>query len=164
MTLLKRALWPAYEWRLRRLRRRLETAFSDETAAPGFPRLTPSAGQCAAVSVVVHFGFGAGLASAQVQCLSHWFNRIRVGHSFVDVDLTGDQFGKPDVQVGPSDSLYGGTRSREPVELHNETLERAERLAARAGLVSVREGIAKELQARRRAEHIPSSTAVSRTG
>lgn len=165
MTFLERALWPiAHQWQLRRLRRRLEGAFSDDTAAPGFPRSAPSAGQCAAVSTVVHYALGAGFASAQVEGLSHWFNRIRVGQSMVDVDLTGDQFGRPDVQAAPSGSLYGGTHARDTSELHNETLERAERLAARAGLATVRAKIAEELASRRGSEQIRSTIAVSRAG
>src|SRR5438046_1421466 len=113
MTPLDRALWAiAYKRRLRQLRERLESGFSNETAAPGFPGSTPSAGQCAAVSAVLHYAIGADFASARVNGLSHWFNRIRVGSSLIDVDLTGDQFGRPEIQQGPSGGLYAETRPR----------------------------------------------------
>ena len=166
MTLLDKALWPiAYEWRLRRLRRQLERAFSEETAAPGFPRSTPSAGQCAAVSTVLHYAFGAEFASARVDGLSHWFNRLKVGSSLVDVDLTGDQFGRAEIQQGPSGSLYEGTRPRDTHELSVETLERAVRLADRAGLTSIRDKIAVELNSRRTSEdRLQSLGVVSQTG
>lgn len=164
MTLLERALWSAQEWRLRRLRRKLDSAFSPETAAQGFPSTTPSAGQCAAVSVIVHFGLGAELASARVQGLSHWFNRFPMGADALDVDLTGDQFGFPPVQVASSGALYNETRRREPTELHLETLERAARLAQLAGLETIRAKIQQALAARHDSASRQGSRSLSHVG
>lgn len=164
MRLLERALWPAYKWRLRRLRRRLEGAFANDTSAPGFPCTSPSSGQCAAVSTVLHFALGAEYASAQIDGLSHWFNRVHVGSSSLDVDLTGDQFGRPAIQQALSGTLYEGTRHRNPHELRAETLERAAKLADRAGLKRVRDKIMEELNSRRASEEVHSIGIASRTG
>jgi hypothetical protein len=138
----------ALEWRLRLLRRKLVSAFSEDTAVSGFPRTTASSGQCAAVSAVLHFAFGAGFASAKINGLSHWFNRFQIGDRVLDVDLTGDQFGKPAIQQAPAGLLYEGTTSRETAELNQETLERAARLAAQARLPEVEKQIARELASR----------------
>jgi hypothetical protein len=142
----------------------LERAFTPDTAAKGFPLTTPSAGQCAAVSAIVHFDLGAELASAHVGGLSHWFNRFPVGEASLDVDLTGDQFGQPPVQVAVSGSLYEDTRRRNPSELHVETLERARRLADRAGLSAVSAKIARELASRRSAPDVQHASSFSRIG
>ncbi len=139
----------ALDWRLRRLRRKLESAFSEDTAASGFPRTTASSGQCAAVSTVLHFALGAGFASARIDGLSHWFSRFQIGDHVIDVDLTGDQFGRPAIQRAPAGLLYEGTSPRETRELNRETLERAARLAARAKLPSVEREILQELTTRR---------------
>lgn len=121
------------------LRARLEPHFSEETAASGYSRTSPSAGHCAAVAAIVASGAQPGLeeatcVSATVEGGSHWFNRLtRAGESF-DVDLTGDQFGRPAIQVARAGTLYSGTRERRTDELNEETRSRAALLAERAGL------------------------------
>jgi len=137
------------QWRLGRLRRALQDAFSEDTAAAGFPRTTPSAGHCAAVSAVTHFYLGGGFASAYVDGQSHWFNRFRIGPISIDADLTGDQFGRPEIQAEEAGRLYPGTRPRSPEELNDETLVRAATLARRARLEHVYRRIQSELDARR---------------
>jgi hypothetical protein len=117
-----------------RFRRRLESAYGPETASPNFPGSALSAGQCAATAAVFNAEIGGSFASARVDGLSHWFNRISIGPDQYDVDLTGDQFGRPTVQIGSAGSLYQGTRERSVSELNEETTRRAQILARKAGL------------------------------
>ena len=130
------------------VRRRLEEAFAADTAAPGFPGTVPSTGHCAAVSTIVHEVLGGDLVSAKVAGVSHWFNRLRSNGFDVDVDLTGDQFGFPEVQVATAGKLYAETRVRTFQHLNAETLWRARTLAARSGLHDVAMTIEKSLSDR----------------
>jgi hypothetical protein len=88
---------------------------------------------------------GGSLVSANVHGISHWFNRVRIDDQLLDLDLTGDQFGYPAVQIKPAEELYPHTRERSPSELNDETLRRAILLARRASLLEV----AKALENRR---------------
>lgn len=121
---------------LERLRATLEAAFSPETAAPGTDTTgrPPSAGQCAAVSMIVWDRFGGEFVSVSVQGQSHWFNRLNIGGRVMDVDLTGDQFGLQAVRFGEPGSLWANARPRSPHELREETVRRAILLAEKAGL------------------------------
>jgi hypothetical protein len=119
------------------LRRRLSGAFTRETAAPGYVPGIPSSGHCAAVAVIVQHSLGGEFISTIVDGQSHWLNRLSLHGQLVDLDLTGDQFGRPTIQVGPPGTLYPGTRVRLPEEVNAETLGRASRLADRAGLVEI---------------------------
>jgi len=118
------------------LRRVLEPHFSYETAAPGWPGPSSqsSTGQCAAVAVIVRARLGLGLVSANVQGQGHWFNRSEEKDNPFDVDITGDQFGAPSVQVKPAGTLYEHATSRSAGELRPETIDRARLLARKAGL------------------------------
>src|SRR5262245_57116842 len=91
---------------LEALRQRLEEAFSSETSAPGFEGDVSSAGHCAAVAVIVRQVLGGELVSAQVAGHSHWFNRVASDGGDVDIDLTGDQFAKPAIQISRAGALY----------------------------------------------------------
>ena len=117
---------------LERLRHALDRAFSPETALEGTQRRVASSGHCAAVAAIVLDRFGGYLVSTRLQGESHWFNRIRMGDSNVDVDLTGDQFGQPAIQTAPAGRLYPECRLRDPSELNQETRRRARLLAALA--------------------------------
>jgi len=117
----------------KRLRLRLEPAFGPETSSDD-STTTPSSGHCAAVSAIVYAQYGGAFVSAKVHNHSHWFNRLRVGGQWIDVDITGDQFGRPSVQAGPQGSLYEGSRLRQPSELNDETRRRAATLAEKAGI------------------------------
>jgi len=107
------------------LRRNLERAFSAETALSGGTGTGPSAGQCAATACIVLKNFGGDFVSAKVNGESHWFNRIHLPDATVDVDLTGDQFGREPIQIGPAGGLYPGTQIRGSDELNAETRHRA---------------------------------------
>ena len=115
----------------RQLRSALESAFSPETAFPGTHSDVPSSGHCAAVAAIVRRRLGGWLVSATVDNHSHWFNRLKAGKQLVDVDLTGDQFGRTPIQIAKFGRLYPGTRVRRPHELQVETLTRSELLEQR---------------------------------
>lgn len=123
---------------LANLRRQLDGAFTEDTAYPGTVASgqlsTASAGHCAVVAAIVQQQFGGDMFSTYVDGEEHWFNRISVGGMQVDVDLTGDQFGKPSVQIGTAGSLYPGATKRLFADLQHEALLRAKRLAERTGL------------------------------
>jgi hypothetical protein len=123
---------------LARLREQLEPHFNPDTAAPGFPRTTASAGHCAAVATILAESLQGTLVSARVGGISHWFNRFRVGSPSgdleLDADITGDQFGFQKVRLAEAGQLYEGTRERVPSELDDGTRKRADLLARRAGL------------------------------
>jgi hypothetical protein len=131
---------------LKELRLQLEREFRPDTAAPGFESGGPAAGQCAAVATIVNDLFGGELVSAIVQGQSHWFNQIRVGEARVEIDLTGDQFGRPPLQMAKLWSLYPDTKTRDFSELKAETLSRAAVLAARAQLTTVENSLRRSLQ------------------
>lgn len=125
-------------------RKRIEPHFAPDTAAGGWQNDSiPSAGHCAAVSAILfhelasltdRLGGRVLCVSAIVGGGSHWFTRVELPDGTWDIDLTGDQFGLPPVQIAAADSLYEGTRVREFSQLNEETLRRAALLAQRAGL------------------------------
>jgi hypothetical protein len=133
---------------LRGLRAKLEREFTPDTAAQGVDGNGPAAGQCAAVAAIVNALLGGALISANVKGHSHWFNQIPVGLTKVEVDLTGDQYGRAPLQVATPWSLYSGSRIRTFPELTPETLARAAILAERAGLADVESDLRKKLQHR----------------
>ena len=137
---------------LQLLRRRLESAYGPDTAAPGFVGNTPSTGQCAATSVIARELLGGEMVSAKVQGLSHWYNRFRVRDAFVDADITGDQFGLPILQVAAQGQLYADTRVRPREHLNAETLRRARLLAERAGATDIVDSVDAVLSSRQRSK------------
>jgi hypothetical protein len=80
---------------------------------------------------------------------SHWLNRFTLGSEEIDVDLTGDQFGLPALQMGEADSIYPETRVRRSEELTADTLLRARVLAERARLSSAAKAIDALLEQRK---------------
>jgi len=129
---------PDLEKSVRSLRQALQAAFGPDTSLPVAGYRSASAGHCAAVAVIVHRKLGGNLVSAKVDNESHWFNRIPVRGKWFDIDLTGDQFGRPPIQIVLADTLYPRTKLRDPKELNEETLERSSVLAQRAGLYTGR--------------------------
>jgi len=125
------------------LRRQLEGVFAPDTAAPGFPAVTPSGGHCAAVSLIAAEALGGELVSADVRGTSHWFNRIVTKRGSFDLDLTGDQFGYPALQIAEAERLYRDARARSLSDVNAETVARARVLAQRAGLTSVADSLRK---------------------
>lgn len=114
------------------VRRLLDAAFSPDTAAPNTHPGPASAGHCAAVAVIVRNFFGGSFVSTRVNGVSHWFNRIRNTAGLdVDLDLTGDQFGRSPVEMCASGMLWTESRVRMPQEVRAETVARARLLASR---------------------------------
>jgi hypothetical protein len=109
------------------LRRKLDKNFAADTCVGDFNEKVPATGHCAAVAIVVQQLFGGEFRSVMIGNYSHWFNRIEG----TDVDLTGDQFGRPAVQIGPN--LYPESNYRDPSHLNENTISRAELLAKRLG-------------------------------
>lgn len=122
---------------LAELREKLEHGFSPETAAAGFRGTGSATGQCAATTVIAREVLGGEFASASIDRQSHWFNRLHIDGSRLDVDLTGDQFGYPAVQVAAAGRLYSGSRLRHPEEVTAETLRRAVKLSRQAGMPEI---------------------------
>jgi hypothetical protein len=116
------------------LKKRLEGAFQPDTAARGFHGATASTGHCATVAVIIHEILGGEMVSAFVEGHSHWLNRLKSGGRCLDVDLTGDQFGRPSLQIADAGTLYPDARVRSRTELTEDTLIRAHLVATRAGL------------------------------
>ena len=119
---------------LAEIRARLEPSFSPELAKGGLSGRTPSAGHCAAVSLIIRDLLGGELVSSVVNGESHWFNRLSTSDGPIDVDITADQFGLDPVRVAEAGKLYSSTRLRFDSEIAPETLRRSELLRDRAGL------------------------------
>ncbi|MGN7918747.1 YunG family protein [Lysobacter sp. 22409] len=117
---------------LRQLRTQLEKGFSAETSLPGHTPGRLSAGQCAAVALVMHELLGGQLVSATVEGVSHWFNRLQTGNGQIDVDTTADQFGLPPIRISRAGELYPGTRLRNDSEVRDETRRRSNLLKRKA--------------------------------
>lgn len=111
-------------------RNQLEPHFSASTACPGTVWNVVSSGHCAVVALLTQNKFGGELVSTKINGHSNWFNRI----DGYDVDLTGDQFGFDEVQIKPQGTLYNDVKIRTIDEVNEETFERAELLAEKAGI------------------------------
>jgi len=122
---------------LSRLRSALENAFSPDTAWRQTTGSTTSAGHCGAVAAIVHRRYGGKLLQTWVRGTEHWFNRLATKEGPVDVDLTGDQFGFPPVQIERAGHLYLEASLRPAADLKPETIDRAERLLERARSLGV---------------------------
>jgi hypothetical protein len=89
------------------------------------------------------------MISTHIAGCSHWLNRLQLGGREVDVDLTGDQFGLPPIQIKAVGQLYPDTRVRGREELNEETLERARTLARRTRLGAAARALEAELRKRK---------------
>jgi hypothetical protein len=119
---------------LARTRSLFDAAFSADTAAPGTQDARDSRpnGHCAIAAIFINRQLGGEFVSATLSSgVSHWFNRIRFGGEWFDVDLTGDQFGEDPVRVGSPNSLWAGTRSRSEVDINADTWRRHELFSSR---------------------------------
>jgi len=118
----------------RELRACLERAFSPETAQLGSSSSVPSAGQCAAVAVIVQEILGGQMVSARVNGFSHWFNRLPTLEGEIDLDITADQFGHSPILTSRAGDLYPETRVRKAAEVAAETRARSDLLKQRSGV------------------------------
>ena len=107
------------------LRNDLEKIFSKETAYPSSrENPTPSAGHCAVVACMIHRLYPVfDIVSTVVtpiddpsrQC-SHWLNALRMDDLSWFVDLTGDQFGYPKIQIFSGDINDYRIRSEDHID------------------------------------------------
>ncbi len=130
----------AAERAVRDLREAVGNVFGPDTAWDPAAYRGGADGHCAAVSAIVWALLGGELVSTARERVSHWHNRLPVRREdgqtdFVDVDLTGDQFGHAAVRVSVGRHLYDDGRARTGADLADETLVRASLLAKRAGLL-----------------------------
>jgi hypothetical protein len=134
---------------VRHLRKSLDEGFAPDTASPGFPGHTPSSGHCAAAALIANQVLGGQLVSARVKGKSHWFNRFPLEEGALDVDITGDQFDLPRIQIEVAGELFPGTRVRSIDQVHAETIERAIVLAKRSGLDDVLHNLRRALDSQK---------------
>ncbi len=110
-------------------RKAFEKHFDEKLALAGETLTTRSSGHCAIVAVIIHRLSGGALVSTETNGQSHWWNRFTwtdaVETLTVDVDLTGDQFGFPEVNVSVNQELYPDSKVRVLSELKPETWTRA---------------------------------------
>lgn len=104
---------------LRQVRRILDKIFAPETQSKGTHSHIPSAGHCAITALLLQSKFQGQLVSAKVQGVSHWYNNL----DGIYVDLTGDQFGFPKVQISDRE-IYPDTKVRNLAEITPETFLR----------------------------------------
>jgi len=95
------------------LREAMDETFSCDTTWGDCRLEAPSAGHCFVASMVVQDLFGGCIVFGEVDDTSHYWNKI----GGLEVDVTGDQFRQPEVQVKkgqirPSKTLF----RREPQE------------------------------------------------
>lgn len=129
----------AVERAARDLRQALGNAFGRDTAWDAAAYRGGADGHCAAVAAIVWMLLGGELMSTASETVAHWYNRLTVrrddgAEGFVDLDLTGDQFGYAAVRLSFQQVLYEDGRQRTGADLADETLGRARRLAQRAAL------------------------------
>jgi hypothetical protein len=137
-------------------RETLKTAFGPDTAydATEYSRSVAAGGSVTkghsySVAVVAWAQFDCDIVSGMAHGERHaWFRAYVRGNKAFDVDLTGDQFGLPEVQVVEAGRLYVGRATVRGIEaIRPPLLRRAERLAMRAGLTYAAGRIAERLAA-----------------
>lgn len=121
-----------YKQRYKKILEQLEPYFSEETCLGEFDPECPSRGHCAVVAAIVNSNGVGYFVSTKINGESHWYSKVYLMEQWWFLDLTGDQFGYPKVQISKA-PLYEGTRIREDEELNEETRKRARLLAERAG-------------------------------
>jgi hypothetical protein len=106
------------------LKARLERAWGADTAVDvaGWSASCPSWGQCAVTALIVQDIFGGSLMRAEVDGISHYWNKLPTGEQ---IDLTRDQFATFRIDGPPEE------RSREYVLSNLDTLCRYELLKSR---------------------------------
>lgn len=124
---------------MRLLRRLLELEFSDDLRNQPAPEgCIPSTGHCAIVANLCTSLWDMDLRSTTIQGQSHWYSRYYYDvdgcEHFIDIDLTGDQFGLPPVQISePLVDLYPESRRRGFWEIDENTEKRTRNLLRRLG-------------------------------
>ena len=103
----------------------LELIFSQETANPGSQPYPPSSGHSAVVALLFQALYGGDIFSTMVGGQGHWYNLVRLpGEDWATVDLTGDKFGLPPIQIEVRKHLYPEHRQVYADQINLETRKR----------------------------------------
>jgi hypothetical protein len=106
---------------LQPIRTAMDEVFSCSTAFGDCKRQRPSAGHCILSAMIVQDLFGGEILEGRVNGIPHYWNRV----GGREIDLTGDQFGKPKIQVEKGTINGGGVVfSRKPGEQLNQSFNR----------------------------------------
>lgn len=104
---------------LKSLREAMDTVFACDTAFGDCNNNAMSSGHCMLSSLIVQDMFGGDIKAGEIGGVPHYWNKV----CHYEVDLTGDQFKKPKIQIRTGDNkLYGqGYRfNREPFKTMNQ--------------------------------------------
>lgn len=119
--------------RYAKLREEILPHLSQETCYGTFDPECPTSGHCAVIAAIVNAPRAGRFVSTTMENGdSHWYSRVYDYEQFWYVDLTGDQYGFPEVQF-TKNAPYPNSRFREDSELNEETRKRAKILAERCG-------------------------------
>jgi len=103
---------------LNTIRKAMDEIFSCNTAFGTCNNNSMSSGHCMLSALIIQDRYGGKIISGSVDGIPHYWNRL----CHLDVDLTGDQFRKPKVQIR-KDNLYGADSfafNRSPFESLNQ--------------------------------------------
>lgn len=114
----------AVKKQMEEVRECFDDIFSADTAYDSKNYKGGSHGHCAVVAAILKKKFGGDMYSTTINGQSHWFNQIIVDEIAYDVDITGDQFGLPAVQVGEPYTLYQDNRLRHEEQFDMDTVWR----------------------------------------
>jgi hypothetical protein len=100
------------------LRKAMDKVFSCDTAFGTCNNNSMSSGHCMLSALIVQDLYGGKIMTGSVDGIPHYWNKL----CHMEVDLTGDQFKKPKIQIR-KDSLYGKSTyefKRNPFESLNQ--------------------------------------------
>lgn len=136
---------------LNKLRKAMDEVFSCNTAFGTCNNNSLSSGHCMLSSLIIQDMYGGDIMSGQVDGIPHYWNKL----CHMEVDLTGDQFKKPKVQIKKS-PLYGSDSfkfDRNPFESMNQDFNKevwskhcSFRQQVRKELESIDSGMAEKLK------------------
>lgn len=119
---------------LTELHGRLTRSFALDPATKRNPGKPVSSGNCGAAAVIIQALLGGETLATKIVGPGHWLNRIEVQGEMFDIDLTGDQFKLPAIQIAAVGEIYPDAVVTKAKDLDPETLARALEFAEAAGL------------------------------
>ena len=102
---------------LQTIREAMDNVFACDTAFGDCNNNSMASGHCMLSALILQDLYGGQIKSGKIDGVPHYWNRL----CHVDVDLTGDQFGKPAIQIKKG-SLYPDSFvfNRDPFETMNQ--------------------------------------------
>ena len=102
---------------LNKIRKAMDSVFSCDTAFGTCNNNSMSSGHCMLASLIVQDMYGGKIMSGQIGGIPHYWNKL----CHMEVDVTGDQFKKPKVQIKKGE-LYSDSFefNRDPFESLNQ--------------------------------------------